>query len=195
VTIRRGEPWGSAVDRPADLRIVRSDAEIVAAFHDDPDRPVGLAGGDLFRSLGSPAERTAMQRLPIDLLRVRVDGVESVAAAHVVLRRGWWRGPLTAVMNVDLLGEWNVAPRAHPNDGRMDVVAVDAAMSLRNRWQARSRLAAGTHVPHPMIDVRTAIEQTWSWDPPMPTWIDGVRVADASSVHVVVLPDAFAVLI
>ena len=32
-------------------------------------------------------------------------------------------------MNVDRLGHWDVAPRAHPNDGRVDVVEVDAAMS------------------------------------------------------------------
>jgi hypothetical protein len=77
----------------------------------------------------------------------------------------------------------------------MDVVTVDPAMSIRHRWQARARLASGTHVPHPQIEVRTATERTWSFATPIPTWVDGVRVAAASSVGVVVLPDAFAVLI
>jgi hypothetical protein len=195
VTIRRGEPWGTPVVRPPDLRVVISDAEVAAAARDDPNRPVTMSGGDLHRSLGSPTVRSEMQRLPIDVLEITADSEVFTAVAHVVLRRSWWRGRIVAAMNVDHVGGWNVAPRAHPNDGRVDLIDVDATMTLRERWQARVRLATGTHLPHPKITVRTATTAAWTFDRPHGVWIDGVRLTDARSVSVVVRPDAFAVLV
>ena len=59
------------------------------------------------------------------------------------------------MLNADRIGAWDVAPRAHPNDGQLDVVEVDASMGLRDRWQASRRLATGTHVPHPAIHTAT----------------------------------------
>jgi len=195
VTIRKGEPWGVPVDRPPGLLLVDSDAAVARSAVTDPDEPVGLTGGDLHRSLGSPPPREEMQRLPIDVLQVTVDGAEFTAVAHVVARRSWWRGPVMAAMNVDHIGSWNVAPRAHPNDGRVDVVEVDARMSLRQRWQARGRLVAGTHLPHPLITVRTATTVEWASPRPIGVWVDGRRVGSARSVSIRVVPDAFAVLI
>lgn len=195
MTIRRGEPWGTDVPRPADLRCAQTDVDVADAFLDAPDRPVGLGGGDLHRSLGSPGVREEAQRLPIDVLRVSADGIDLVAIAHVVARRSWWRGPIVAAFNVDHLGDWNVAPRAHPNDGRMDVIEVDGAMSFRQRWQARGRLPAGTHVPHPMVTTRTSTEESWSFPGPRQLWVDGRRVADVRTLRVVIDPDAFAVIV
>ena len=195
MTIRKGEPWGTGTDRPPNLLVVDSDAGIVEAFRQDASRPVGLAGGDVFRSLGSPGHRSEMQHLPLDVMEVALDGTVALGAAHVVVRRSWWRGPVLAVMNVDHIGGWNVAPRAHPNDGRVDVVEVDAAMSVRQRWQARRRLPTGTHVPHPKISVRTATSLERTFPRPYRVWIDGVRVDDARSVAVTVVPDAFGVLV
>lgn len=195
MTIRKGEPWGSPIDRPPELDVVGSDAAVAEAFRRDATVPVGLCGGDLFRSLGSPGERAGMQRLPIDLMEVTVDDSDFIAAAHVVVRRGWWRGTVIAAMNVDHIGAWNVAPRAHPNDGRFDVVEVDPAMSIRHRWQARGRLAAGTHVPHPQISVRTATTVERSFARLHRVDVDGVHVADARSIAITVRPDAFAVLV
>ena len=57
-------------------------------------------------------------------------------------------------MNSDHLGTWNVAPRAHPNDGKLDVISVGRGMTFRQRLQARTRLELGTHVPHPAIGSR-----------------------------------------
>lgn len=195
MTIRKGEPWGSSAERPEDLCVLESDSALADAVRAGPTSPLGISGGDLHRAVGSPEPRAVMQRLPIDLLEVTADGREFVAVAHVVARRGWWRGRLVAVMNVDHVGELNVAPRAHPNDGRFDVVDVDQEMTLRQRWQARGRLAAGTHVPHPLISVRTATEMAWTFARPYGIWVDGVRVVEARSLSVVVRPDAFAVVV
>jgi diacylglycerol kinase family enzyme len=116
-----------------------------------------------------------------------------LAVAHVVARRGWWRGSLLAVMNADHVGDWNVAPRAHPNDGKVDAVEVAASMSLRHRWQARERLPQGTHVPHPSITVRTLTESAWTFERPMDVRIDGVAHGRATRLAVDVLADHFAI--
>ena len=194
MTIRRGEEWGRTVARPADLQIAGSDAELAALVARDPSGVYGLAGGDIFRSLGSPEPRDPLQRLPMDALEVRLDDGEPVlAVAHVVARRGWWRGPLLAVMNADHVGAWNVAPRAHPNDGKADAVEVDPSMTLRHRWQARDRLPQGTHVPHPSITVRTVTESVWTFARPTDLRVDGVDHGRATRLAVRVLPDHFAI--
>lgn len=197
MTIRKGEPWGIEVDRPSGLRIAHSDAELATWVADDPDAAYGVDRGDLHRTIGAPSTdpgiRARMHRLPIDVLDVVTDRSQHLAVAHVVLRRGWWWGPLSFVGNVGQLGSWNLAPRAHPNDGRFDVVAVDASMRVRDRWEARSRLPTGTHVPHPAISMRTATE--WSWADPdaIHVRIDGVDIGRRTAVRITIRPDATAV--
>ncbi len=193
MTIERGQEWGTSVPRPADLVLAADDAMLAGFVAGDAGGCYGLRGGDLFRSLGSPDQRDPVQRLPIDAMEVRADDHELLAVAHVVARRGWWRGPLLAVLNVDHVGSWNVAPRAHPNDGRLDVVEVASTMSLRDRWQARARLPQGTHVPHPSIGVRTSAAGEWSFASPTRLWVDGIDVGRVARLAVKVLPDHFEI--
>ena len=91
-------------------------------------------------------------QLPVDLGAVLLDGRLHWFVAHLVSRHGWWRGRVVAAMNAQYLGRWDVAPRGHPNDGRLDVL--DADLPFDERLQVRARLKAGTHVPHPRIDER-----------------------------------------
>jgi hypothetical protein len=195
VTIEKGQPWGDAVTRPDDLLVVDSDAALARALVERSGRPVGPCAGDLHRSLGSPPSRREMQRLPVDLLTCRIGERSAVAVAHVVMRSSWWRGPIIAAMNVDHLGSWNVAPRAHPNDGRVDVVEVASSMRLRERWQARRRLPAGTHVPHPAITMSAVRQRSWQFDRDMTVWVDGVRAGTTRTVSIEVVPDAGEVFV
>jgi hypothetical protein len=193
MTIRPGEPWGEPAVRPADLVVASSDAELaalVAAGH----REVGVSNGDLHRSLGAPPMRADVQRLPLDALRVVVDGRELLAVAHVVAARSWWRGRVVFVMNTEHLGERDVAPRAHPNDGRFDVVEIDPGMPLRARWEARRRMPHGTHLPHPSISLRRATDALWSFERPTPVRVDGVAVGAARRLEVTIEPDRYELL-
>src|SRR5690606_39405795 len=118
----------------------------------EPIPPLGLLGGDLCRTLGGTGDEGRLRsdqavQLPVDLGAVLLDGRLHWFVAHLVARRSWWRGRIVAVMNAQYLGAWDVAPRSHPNDGRLDVLDVD--MPFGQRLLARQRLAAGTHVPHP----------------------------------------------
>jgi hypothetical protein len=204
MTIKPGQHWGRAVPRPPGLIVVHSDVELAAAISNERGSPIGVGGGDLARTLGvtsatanSLATRPTVNEYPIDLLQVRLDGADEpvVACAHVVARSPWsgghWlRGRILVVMNAEFIGEWDIAPRGHPNDGRVEVVDVDASMSARERMAARRRLPTGTHVPHPSITTRTVRTGSWQFERPLDVVVDGRRVDRVSMLSVDVLPDA-----
>ncbi|MCU1345277.1 MAG: hypothetical protein JWL70_1543 [Acidimicrobiia bacterium] len=134
--------------------------------------------------------------LPVDLAVAVLDDRQYCFVAHLVARKTWWRGEVVAVMNAQFIGAWDVAPRGHPNDGRLDVVHVDAAMSRRARWQARGRLSTGTYLPHPQIATRSVKEWTTVLADPLDVWLDGVRVArEVRQISVRCVPDAFHVVV
>jgi hypothetical protein len=205
VTIRPGDPWARQVPRPDGLRTVDSDRAVVEALADNAPAPVAVGSGDLARTLGVSTTsgrqplRDTMNELPIDLVTVTLDdGVPHTACAHVVARspwhRGsWWRGPILAVMNAEFIGDWDVAPRGHPNDGRVEVFEVDPSMSLRDRLAARRRLRSGGHIPHPHITTRSVRTHTWTFPHRLDVIVDGDAIGRATTITVTVVPDAAVV--
>ena len=194
MTVRPGSAWGEVVATPSGALDVHGDAELAAAIERGEPRPLVVRGGDLHRIAGSHAGSDTVVRAPIDILRVTADGTPMTAVAHILVRRpgrlGWLRGRVVAAMNAEHIGRWDVAPRAHPNDGRFDLVDVAAEMSLRDRLRASRRLATGTHVPHPRIASRRSREETFTFDRPMGLWVDGVARGTVRSLSVCVVPDA-----
>jgi len=203
--IVRGQAWGELGPLPDDGIVVHSDAEGAAAvaaaraMGDDPP-PLGLLGGDLCRTLGGRGDATRLRtaeaaRLMVDLLVVRLDGgAAHVAIAHALVhRRSWLVGPLAAVMNAAWVGEWNVAPRAHPGDGRADVLRAD--LSVGDRLKARARVRLGTHVPHPGIHTERAASGTIELARPTPVWLDGVSAGRARRIDWSLEADAVAVVV
>ena len=196
--ISKGEAWGAPGPLPQHGVVVRSDAEaraVVTAARraGEPIPPLGLLGGDLCRTLGGTGDEPRLRsedaiQLPVDLGAVLVDGRLHWFVAHLVARRGWWRGRIVAAMNAQYLGDWDVAPRGHPDDGRLDVL--DADLPFDERLQARSRLKTGTHVPHPRIDERHVAALQVDLARPTPVWLDGDLVGDARSLSIRVEPDA-----
>jgi hypothetical protein len=199
MTIRRGEPWGETVAVPPDLTVVVSDAELHATIvahrsSGDAVPPIGLGGGDLARTVAGGSEGqfvTSATRLPLDLMRVEADGNTTWSAAHVVCRRSWWRGEVVLAMTAQYLDGRDVVPRGHPNDGRLDLLSVDPAMPARVRWQAARRARTGTHLPHPQLRTRQVASVDLAFARPLHLWVDGRRWRDASSVTLIVEPDAY----
>lgn len=159
--------------------------------------------GDLARTVGAHPvgsrppddEEASVLELPLDLVEVTSDVGEFVACAHVVARPrwtrgGWWFGPVAVVMNAEFIGDWDVAPRGHPNDGRVEVLQADPKMSVRQRLAVRRRLRAGTHVPHPLIATRTVKDASFDFGTTMTLLVDGVRVGRCRRLSVRVCPDA-----
>src|SRR5262245_42425283 len=174
MTIKRGRPWGGpASELGAAAVTCHTDAEartIVerARRGGDPLPPLVLLGGDLARTVGTgddPTHATGPDAvaLPCDIGSVLLDGRQFWLLAHLVARRSWWRGRIFVAMNAQFVGRWDVAPRGHPNDGRLDVLDVSASMGLADRLKARRRLQTGTHVPHPAVETRpvAAVQTTF----------------------------------
>ena len=200
--IRKGEPWGEPGVLPADGIIVRSDAEArqvvtTARRTGEPIPPLGLLGGDLCKAVGGTGDEARLREggtvLPIDLGAVLVDGRLHWFVAHLVARRGWWRGRVVAAMNAQHLGAWDVAPRGHPNDGKLDVL--DADLPLGERWKARSRLRTGAHVPHPGITERHVAALQVDLADGMQVWLDGEPLGAARSLAIRIEPDALVCVV
>jgi hypothetical protein len=202
VTVRKGVDWGERRAVPIEVRRVPDDRalhEWICA-HRVKGLPIGdvaITGGDLARTLGGAnGSAEAATYAPLDVVRVVADGSSTTpsttwCAAHVVARRSWWTGELLVAMNAEFLGELDIAPRAHPGDGVIDVVTVDPAMSLRTRRQARHRARLGAHLPHPQITVRRTATLQATFRRSMTVWVDGVRWCQATTLELQVEPDAY----
>lgn len=203
MSVRRGEDWGEPGEVPPDAVFAASDLEAAAVVTDARRAnreipPICLLGGDLARTVGAGGDSGRLQagegtRLAVDLGAVLIDGRLRWFVAHLVARRAWLRGRIVVVANAAFLGRWNVAPRAHPGDGRLDLL--DADPSLGDRWKARRRLPAGTHLPHPDITSRRVDAAQFDFERPTPVYLDGAGVGAARSLSVRVEPDALEVWI
>lgn len=198
MTIRPGVAWGTPYDGPDPIEI-HDDATLASALAQEPGAgpsvspTVWVRGGDLHRSLGAPGRSTDRRALPLDLGFVRLDGGdERPFAAHVVARRRGWRGRFLVILNAAYLGDWNVGPRAHPNDGRLDVI--DGALTIGQRLQARRRVGSGSHLPHPALAASRVTSGSWDLGRSVPVWIDGRRAGPAQRIEVRIEPDAGTVV-
>jgi hypothetical protein len=203
VTIRRGEPWGERGPLPAGGVVVRSDAEARAVVEaarrsGDPVPALGLLGGDLCRTVGGTGDEARIRsaegtRLPVDLGEVLLDGRLHWFVAHVVARRAWWRGRAWLAMNAEWVGRWDVAPRAHPNDGLLDVI--DAHVPPGERLKVRARLGHGAHLPHPAMKVTRVPAAQAAFGAALPIRLDGELVGSFRAVSVRMEPDALTVVV
>ena len=209
MTIGKGEAWGREVQRPSGLVVARDDAELAARLQrqrtDATLEAVAVRSGDLARTLGrAPVDgRPTLNELPIDMVSVLLGDVESpdrslLACAHVVIRSPWWRGgwlrgSAVVVMNAEFIGDCDVAPRGHPNDGRVEVFEVDSRLRARQRLAARRRARTATHVPHPLITTRSVRTAQWSFGSQMTVVVDGQRIGSARNVAIAVVADAAVV--
>jgi hypothetical protein len=203
VIVRRGEAWGMPGVLADDGVVVRSDAEaraVVEAARRAGDRvpSLGLLGGDLCRTLGGTGDEARLRdgrgvAVPVDVGAALIDGRLHWFVAHLVARRSWWHGRIVAAMNAEFVGRWDMAPRAHPNDGLLDVL--DAHLPLGERLKARSRLARGEHLPHPAIRVERAAAVQIELDRSTPIWLDGQRVVDGRTLSIRVEPDALTCVV
>jgi len=204
VTIAKGRPWGAPGRLPADGVVVRTDAEagrIVSEARRAGTSPpvIGLLGGDLCRTLGGTGDeaRLLSERaviFPIDIASVTVDGHQQWFVAHVVAHnRLWTRG--VAALNAQWIGEWNIGPRGHPDDGRLDVY--EARLTLGDVPKVRARLPTGSHLPHPRIRERRVVAADFTWERPLPVWVDGARLPGGAvrQLSVRIEPDGARVVI
>ena len=201
MTISKGADWGEVVSRPDDLRVAHSDHELARMLGDGTGRPTAVDAGDVHRTINARplADREELLALPFDLLHVTLDDAEPfVTVAHALARSawrsgGWLCGEALAVMNAEFVGDFDVAPRGHPNDGRVETFRVGPEVSMRQRWEVRRRLPSAQHLPHPLISVRPVRSTSWEFDRPRVIIADGHDLGLAHRLAIDVEADAAVV--
>jgi len=212
MTIEKGKEWGYRGPCPQNLFFAKDDADLVKLWQHDPSAVFVMLSGDLHTSLGHPTwnqpdvsgELIEVQFLPVDIFRVVVkrnastnDSITEMYALSSVEIGSWLtRGRYVCVSNCGFIGDYNIAPRAHPNDGEMDVVTVSKSIDWRQRLQARSRAKLGNHVPHLQIAMERGTSHSWTKASSRERlYVDGFEVKDWRAVDVHVLADACTVVV
>jgi hypothetical protein len=203
MTIRKNEDWGSTVVRPENLVICETDAatsQLATDFYlqQKPMPAIAITRSSLSRTLGkegSNVNSQNMQATPFDLIEVTFVDASMIeqkvlALGYGLLRKSWWRGDIVAAMNTSFIGDWDCAPRSHPNDGKFDLLAVNGEMKSTQRLIASRRLKFGTHLPHPQISVKqlTSFEADCSAKPNL--YVDNRRFMSVNQCKFRLLPDA-----
>ena len=210
--IAKGSAYGvPGAPLPEDGVVVASDDEARAVLEEarlagNPYPPLGLLGGDLCRTLGGgrggvrgqPGEGRLRSRdavmFPVDLGQVLVDGRLHLFVAHCVARSPLWRRAIVAMNAQWWRGSWNLGPRAHPNDGLIDVFE-SHGLSLSDRWKVRRRVPSGTHLPHPGIRERRSQAVQVELERPLSVWLDGEVADRGRQLSIRVEPDALVVVV
>ena len=203
MVVRRGEEWGTSGVPCATVPVASSDADANRLLRSGC-REFIVAFGDMARTVGAvrPTAASNFRRLPLDLVRVSLIGDDSNVLqipvfSHCLIRSSHWRGgilsgPIIAVCNAQFIGGRDVAPRGHPNDGKVEIVEFDSALKVRERLQILRRMRNGSHLPHPSISVHQ-IASGSVHDARGVLIVDGVRSARFTLTGVEVLPDAITV--
>jgi hypothetical protein len=216
--INKGAPWGKPVCGPPDVTVEGDDATLARAAAGHPGARIALTprpAADFARAIGlSSADPTT--ELLCDGLNVAVGQRNLFAVNMVVLgtppdRQRWWSrvtrvrvrvddrvvhdGAALAVVvaNGQFLRGLDVVPRGHPGDGRVEVQVY--ALAPRERAAMRSRLALGTHVPHPRIRSAAGRRVEIHVERPVAVEIDGADSGSAGDVDVTVVAGAFSLLV
>jgi hypothetical protein len=198
--ITRGEQWGVSTTRlPSDVT-VNGDQELAIS---PTDIRLIVKGGDIAHSLGDPTPPDVgdtCTEISIDALRVMItfkNGSKQnhIASSHVMIG-SWLRGRLVCVSNSGFIGQWNVSPRAHPNDGFFDVMTIDPSMPFQQRLRARKKSQLGTHTPHPHVETRRARHIEFSSQSRHESFVmDGRRIPSWNAIHIEIVPDYWRLLV
>ena len=189
--LSRGADWGGSGPPPGGYVLAASDLEVrrivTRARSSGADIPViKLTGGDLWRSLGGRnPERPFSENsttVGVDVGSALLDGQIYWFIAHLVARRTWFSGRCWVAANSSHYGSWNLAPRAHPGDGLLDLL--DSDLPLFQRLQAQRRLHAGIHVPHPGIAYKRLPASQVTFPKAVPVYLDSERVGTFRNVSV-----------
>jgi hypothetical protein len=220
--IRPGEPWGTPTTSAPDLDVSGGDPVLADAVANAPGMLVRFhpdATSDLARTVGlTPAgtaagARTETMAVPLDVLdcdgrlacNMCVFGVApdrlrwSSPSFDIDVRldgRPWFSGRATTVVVAvgQFLRGLDVVPRGHPGDGKAEIQVYD--LERRARRMLRTRLASGSHLPHPRIHQRSGRAVELQFRPAAPREIDGKRSEVlASTATIEVVPGAYRLLI
>ena len=207
MVIQADEPWGEPFSA-GPQQTLPDDASLAAAAFGrlDPDSGHGVTtrrsdlylsveSGDVLRTVGLTANRDPADQwcYPFDIGLARLDGGDPIPfVAHLQARRRRWSGMFLVAMNVSWSGERYLGPKAHPNDGLLDITT--GSLDVRQRLLARPRTLTGTHIPHPNLKIVRRPHYEVEFDSLTPVYVDGQRSGSCRQLEVNILPDAFGLV-
>ncbi len=176
MTIGRLSPYGTSVERPQHLGVLRSDREIANDFLKRDQRAFNtVIHGSIAKALGVTSNvsesnaRALVTHVLIDLLQVEFGTTDAqdqptsiVVAGSIVLQHRTLLKTHHIISNSGIVRGRDVLPRAHPNDGYVDVLEIDESITTRQRLSAWRRAETGSHMPHPQLRASRSTEFEWS---------------------------------
>ena len=216
--IRKGEPWGEPFDEryPDAVDVAGGDVELAAAVAAHPGVPIRFTptrASDLARALGlrgTPAGSTVLTCDAIEL----PDGSPAVNAVVFGVppdqQQRWHRrhrveveidgrrladerALCVVVANGQYLRGFDVVPRGHPGDGRLEVHVY--ALEARERAPMQHRLTAGRHLPHPHITETSGRRITVRFSDAVPWEADGQPRGKITEATLGLVPGAVQILV
>lgn len=207
--IRKGEAWGAPAPSTGTVFMAGGDRELALSAYDHWQRheplTASVATGDLLATVGLEKPRPVEQRwrFSVDLGLLSATDARGTEhqipfVSHVIAGRMLGRGEMAVVMNTPLimtrwLGPLRLGPRAHPNDGVIDVTV--GSLPWRQRVEAARRARTGSHLPHP--DLRTVRAAQWrhTFARPVSVRVDADPVGSYRRLEASVVPDAFDLVV
>lgn len=214
MTISKHRLYGTPVSRPSSLHVLRSDLGIAQHYvSGDTATTCTVTKGSIAQSLGissgriqDPDPNQQMTLVDIDLLQIDYRTTASsnadssakassstssriVVAGTIAIQHRTLLSTCLLLSNSGIFRSRDVLPRAHPNDGFVDVLEVDPKITMRQRAIAWRRSATGSHLPHPSLRVSRSIDFQWSGSPAQMI-ADGVTYRGVVWLQCTVLADA-----
>ncbi len=190
------------------LHVLQSDLDIAQHYiSGDMATTCTVTQGSIAQSLGissgriwDPDLNQQMTLVDIDLLQIDFrtttpstanssTSSRIVVAGTIAIQHRTLLSTCLILSNSGLLGSRDVLPRAHPNDGFVDVLEIDPKISIRQRTIAWRRSVIGSHLPHPSFRVSRSTEFQWSGNPAHMI-ADGVTYKGVVWLQCTVLADA-----
>ena len=204
MTISKGQEWGRFEERPTDLQVAADDFSAGQLITDQilnlaSPPNISITKSGLTRTLGI---KNASHRND-QMLCTKFDVIEAVYTSansdtatrrcfigHANIYQKYFLGQIIAILNTSFIGNRDWAPKAHPNDGKLDVVELDGSMSSRQRLTAFRLMKSGSHLPHPKIRYTQKTEYVFIGEKSASMSIDGIRIGSIRRCVFRVLPDA-----
>ena len=202
MNISRGENWGRFQSMPDNGLIIYSNKELFEEINRCKRKgeilPVfGLLGGDLWRTLGGSSHESRLYSkeatfLEIDLGCVLLDGKIFWFSSHVFVGEKL-ANEQVLISNVAHYGKMNVAPKAHPGDGKLDVLKIN--LSVTQKIKALKRSASGDHLPHPRIKYERVKAAQLDLGKKKSVEIDGQKIGKFSDISFILEEQALSVIV
>lgn len=161
--ISPGSPWGFTSSLPEQTVNMSSDRELGLFLRDHSakqihEQTIFMKSGDIPLVLGvdNRPRNAECIRVVIDAIVVSYTdhigvGHTDVCIASMSITRRFFRGAISVVTNSGYWRNHEVAPRAHLNDGKLDIFEVSGAMRWSQRRLMWKKAEVGAHLPHPLL--------------------------------------------